>query len=118
MTTLTCLLVFSLMIATTSAFAEVADPSVSRLTDRGTDQESAWSPDGRRIAFSRLDEVAPKQYVHKIYVMNADGSGPRPVTQGVQPCWSPDGKQILFQGHGIYTVDVPEAIREKAAGTQ
>jgi len=59
------------------------------------DNRPVWSPDGKRIAFSRFDN---NQW--NIYVMNADGSDVRKLTDGsfnVNPSWSPDGKQILFQ---------------------
>jgi TolB protein len=32
----------------------------------------------------------------ELYVINADGSGLRRLTDGVDPVWSPDGKQIAF----------------------
>ncbi len=51
-----------------------------------------WSPDGRRIAFTA---GIPSQ----IFVMNADGSGVRPLTTGTEklsPSWSPDGTRIAF----------------------
>jgi Tol biopolymer transport system component len=48
----------------------------------------AWSPDGRKIAFVSNSEI---------YVMNADGSEQRTLTQrGAQPLWSPDGRKIAF----------------------
>jgi Tol biopolymer transport system component len=73
-----------------------------RLTPAGVyDDDPAWSPDGKRIAFSREDVQLGSQ----IYVMNADGTDPRPITVhgnehsdaiNVEPSWSPDGKQIVF----------------------
>lgn len=64
-------------------------------------QSVAWSPDGTQIAFQ------VNQHDHwEIYVMNADATNARPVTQpdplsfrpasNVAPVWSPDSKQILF----------------------
>ena len=54
----------------------------------------AWSPDGRKIAFSRDGPGSNDE----IYVINADGSGQRRLTQsGRQPLWSPDGQKIAFR---------------------
>jgi Tol biopolymer transport system component len=66
-----------------------------------TDFEPAFSPDGRKIAFSsdRSGEEA------EIWVANADGSGPVSLTshfgrhQG-SPEWSPDGRWIAFDSLG------------------
>ena len=72
----------------------------------------AWSPDGKKIAFVRL---SGDDGYHQIFVMNADGTDVRPVTEfdsggifGVS--WSPDGKRIAFSKHmldtwGLYTID-------------
>jgi TolB protein len=56
-----------------------------------------WSPDGRRIAFTRTWGNDGD-----IYVMNADGSGIRRLTRTPGPgwtwfpIWSPSGRRILF----------------------
>jgi TolB protein len=82
------------------------------LTDNSQlDYFPAWSPDGRRIAFARLEEK-------QIYVMNADGSDERPLTHlsnAENPSWSPDGAQIVFQSSrggnfDIYAIDVQAAL--------
>jgi TolB protein len=55
----------------------------------------AWSPDGKRIAFS-----SNRRSNYQIHIMNEDGSGVRLVanTEGraSEPRWSPDGKTIYF----------------------
>ncbi|HET7217846.1 MAG TPA: hypothetical protein VFJ02_07350, partial [Vicinamibacterales bacterium] len=55
-------------------------------------REPAWSPDGKRLAFSYLD---------RIWMSNPDGRNARPLrplsTQTERdPAWSPDGKSIVF----------------------
>jgi TolB protein len=56
----------------------------------------AFSPDGKRIAYSlAMGESA------QIYVANADGSAPKALTDtpyqlNSSPCWSPDSKRIAF----------------------
>ncbi len=49
-----------------------------RLTRGGGGGGSVWSPDGRRIAFSRSDRGGKSD----IYVVNADGSGLRRLMRG------------------------------------
>jgi Tol biopolymer transport system component len=54
------------------------------------DSDPAWSPDGTRIAFTRLS--GPQ---HSIWTMAADGSDQQPVTDGTvsssEPAWGPGG---------------------------
>jgi Tol biopolymer transport system component len=59
-------------------------------------RDPAWSPDGRRIAYS-TDEVAFGAL--RLAVMNADGSDQRTLSNVVtaaSPAWSPDGRQIAY----------------------
>jgi TolB protein len=55
----------------------------------------AWSPDGRRFAFSSTHEGN-----QEIYVARADGTDIVRLTQSPgldsHPCWSPDGNSIAF----------------------
>jgi hypothetical protein len=56
--------------------------------------DPGWAPDGNRIAFFNGGPG-----VAGVYVINADGTGLRRVTNGAQdrhPTWSPDGGRIAF----------------------
>jgi TolB protein len=61
----------------------------------GPASDPAWSPDGRKLAFVRLNAR------HGIHVVKADGSGlrnltPKPVGVYADPSWSPDGRKLAF----------------------
>ena len=59
---------------------------------RARGREPLWSPDGRRLAFTR------GQGGGSVYVVNVDGSEERNVTRGPgrEFAWSPDGRRIAF----------------------
>jgi len=70
---------------------------LTRLTNSpGWDDQPAWSPDGRQLAF-----VSDRDGDPEIFVMNADGSDLRQLTSNtfreIYPAWSPDGTWIAFQ---------------------
>jgi hypothetical protein len=84
----------------------VANPDGTGLTKLPSvpgDTDPAWSPDGSRIAFVRFREGGAG-----IWVMNADGTGARRITDGgpdvdgtdLGPAWSPDGSRIAFAREG------------------
>ena len=61
-----------------------------------------WSPDGRTIAFD-IDlhsAGAGKRQQYDLFIMNADGSNQRNLTQhpalDIKPSWSPDGHRLAF----------------------
>ena len=78
------------------------------LNDNGIDYHPAWSPDGSKIAFTSNRSANPTStpgatcysQALEIWVMNADGSGLRNLTDhcrgDVWPAWSPDGSEIVF----------------------
>jgi Tol biopolymer transport system component len=61
----------------------------------GGDYDPAWSPDGRRIAFTSV-----RDRIQQIYVLEVDGETLVRVSSGkardYQPVWDPRGTQILF----------------------
>lgn len=68
---------------------------VRRLTVEGRRAgEGYWSPDGKRIVFTRFNSLDDQ--FGKLYVMNADGSGLRFLTTGAAADWSPDGRRLLY----------------------
>ena len=61
-----------------------------------------WSPDGRKIIFSSNRNSRSEQGSEetRIYVMDAESSNVRQLTQddrpAARPYWSPDGKKVVF----------------------
>ena len=82
--------------------ANAAGSGTAQADARGGALQSAWSPDGRRIAFERGGErqrtnYGPGSAGYEVHVMNADGSGQQLLTRGGSgPYWSPDGRKIAF----------------------
>ena len=72
-------------------------------TARGNDAHGAWSPDGKHIVFSSarmgfkdespLDDPLQFQPYGELFIMNADGSQQRPLTDNKDeegtPAWQP-----------------------------
>ncbi len=76
-----------------------------------------WSHDGKRLAFDVRN--GPDYNDKKIYLVNLDGSGLRPIGFEANCDWSPDDKQIVcsvYGGHrdkeGVYVQNVDGGGRE------
>lgn len=73
-----------------------ANGSLKALTQgAAANTQPAWSPDGKKIAFT-----TNRDGNNEIYVMNADGTSPVNLTRNPgddnYPAWSPDGAKIVF----------------------
>jgi len=81
----------------------LASGTVKTLTDRyGPDQGPALSPDASKIAYTGSDDTYQGYQVTELYVMNANGTDSKIITQGFDRDvgsinWSNDGKGIYFQ---------------------
>ena len=87
--------------------------NVRRLTDTPLNVGSPrWSPDGSQIAFMMdLHTTQPNKWQqYDVFVMNADGTQQRNLTQHPKqdgfPCWSPDGKYLVFERAEHTTLEI------------
>jgi TolB protein len=67
----------------------------------------AWSPDGKKLAFSSTNSNPP--YESDLYLVDVDGSNITQlpgVPEATHPAWSPDGAQIaLYSNDAIYVIN-------------
>jgi TolB protein len=72
--------------------------AVNLTKNKAEDLYPAWSPDGKRIAFS-----SDRDGRSQLYVMDADGGNVKRLAESDDidraPAWSPDGKTLIFCRH-------------------
>ena len=102
---------------------DLIDKKTRCLTNKGFNCNPVWSPDGRKIAFIKIEFG---RHAKHIWVMDADGSNQTPLTQDLgsiecwTPKWSPDGKRIVFStfsntGWSIWLMDADGGNKRKLA---
>lgn len=87
---------------------DIASNQLTALTDRnGPDASPAVSPDGRQIAYVGFDDRRLGYQNSLLYVMNADGSNRRALTESLDrsvdsPVWATDSRSVYvsYDDHG------------------
>lgn len=95
---------------------EVTDLDGTLVKDQTGDQNlalelPAWSPDGTKIAYTRLDETLNER---ELWVVGADGTNPSRVELAAdvsvqEPRWSPDGTRISFTSESQPRAGAPDS---------
>jgi Tol biopolymer transport system component/pimeloyl-ACP methyl ester carboxylesterase len=79
---------------------DIDGSDLTRLTNTAGvwDSEPSWSPDGTRIAFTRI--YPDQDNREEVWVMNASGSSPHWIgVEGFAAKWSHDGSRFIYTSH-------------------
>ena len=73
------------------------------IAGQSEDHEPAWSPDGKQIVFTRLNDSAVPTNQQALFVVAGTGGSARRITPWALNAgganWSPDGSRLLFQSY-------------------
>lgn len=108
---------------------DVASGTIAQLTKRnGPDGNPVPSPDGRYVAYTGYDSTDATWKDAILYVMDADGSNPRALTEKLDRSpsgmmWSPDGSGVYFNvenegARNLYFVSLKGDVRQVTKGAQ
>ena len=105
--------------------------ALRRLTNNtlSIDRDPRWSPDGKRIAFTRFMDKDRIQTSSELFIMNADGTDQKRLTYDDvgdgYPSWSPDGQYLAFrsaQGRKgkleVYVIELASQSVQRLTGTE
>lgn len=108
---------------------DVASGSIVQLTKRnGPDNNPVPSPDGRHVAYTGYDSTDATWKDAILYVMDADGSNPRALTEKLDRSpsgmmWAPDGSGIYFNAENegsrhLYHASLKGEVKQVTKGAQ
>ena len=100
-----------------------------RLTNNTLSKDSypRWSPDGKRIAFTRFMDKAQRQTSSEVFIMNADGTDQKRLTHNtiadIYPSWSPDGQHLTFTSarngnYEVYVIELASQTVQRLTGVE
>ena len=95
---------------------------------RSKDRDPRWSPDGKRIAFTRFMDKERTQTSSELFVMNADGTDLKRLTHNTvadgYPSWSPDGQYLVFTStqsgkkYEVYVIELASTTTKRLTGAE